>query len=298
MQLFTNRTLLASFMCLASWCSYAAGRIGFDEIVKLGPSSQQYCQTFGLGKGLVERGYCFMTQADAVRYCASQKKHLPSIRELAELAARMGAKGIVKDATFPSQISAINLDGTFEEFKFLSDGYKAPDDDLLASRELGEGIGLWSSSTDIDYEIDSYFLRMDSGDLGIRNLGATGLVQCAEGAASVSPDPTSPTSVVNCSNGANIKWYDLAQGNDPRMKILWFDKEFDLFGDSRAPGLFAFESTTVDRQFSGWVMRNDTGTDPKEWDGEAFNYQNHRITISSRYMNGNTLSNGTCGAPH
>ena len=41
-------------------------------------------------------GVKYMSQEDAVRYCAGQGNHLPTPRELAQLAISMGAKGIVE----------------------------------------------------------------------------------------------------------------------------------------------------------------------------------------------------------
>ena len=86
----------------------------------------------------------YMNHYDAVRYCVAQGAHLPSTRELARLSMSMGAKGIAEvtspkpDSSY-NKISAMNTDGSLDEFYFSSNGYQLP------VGELGKNY-FWSSS--------------------------------------------------------------------------------------------------------------------------------------------------------
>ncbi len=88
----------------------------------------------------------YMNQYEAVEYCAGQGNHLPSARELAQLAKMsFGVRGIVDSCGWDSKcysIKAINNDGSPDEFCYSNDGYQRPPDDL--------GIDLWSSSAQED----------------------------------------------------------------------------------------------------------------------------------------------------
>jgi hypothetical protein len=85
----------------------------------------------------------YMTRVEAVQYCERQGKHLPSARELAQLAMSMGAKGFVDYCSSAdpkcSEIHAINADGHHDSFRFDWVGYKSPKGDL------GDKV-FWSSS--------------------------------------------------------------------------------------------------------------------------------------------------------
>ncbi len=73
----------------------------------------------------------YMNQADAINYCASQGQHLPSARELAQLAQSMGAAGISETAKNGYyQVSAKNADGKADTFYFSHAGYNRPAGDL------------------------------------------------------------------------------------------------------------------------------------------------------------------------
>lgn len=72
-----------------------------------------------------------MNQFDAMSYCASRGMHLPSARELAQLAASRGAAGIsetAKNGYYP--VSAINADGKVDDFYVSYAGYNSPSGDL------------------------------------------------------------------------------------------------------------------------------------------------------------------------
>lgn len=91
-----------------------------------------------------------MSQKQAIKACAENGMHLPTIRELAKLSQSMGAKGIletrVKDGSGEKPegfhlVSSINPDGKKDEFYFSRSGYVAPKGDL------GNNF-FWSSSVD------------------------------------------------------------------------------------------------------------------------------------------------------
>jgi hypothetical protein len=75
-----------------------------------------------------------MKIAEAVQYCENQGTHLPSARELAQFAVKLGAKGIVEacdsDDDFCQKVEAKNIDGKNDTFYFSAAGYRRPEGDL------------------------------------------------------------------------------------------------------------------------------------------------------------------------
>jgi len=73
-----------------------------------------------------------MSQTEAIDYCKSQAQHLPSARELAQLAQSLGAAGIsannLKNGYYP--VTAKNADGITDTFSFNIARYKRPQGDL------------------------------------------------------------------------------------------------------------------------------------------------------------------------
>ncbi len=75
-----------------------------------------------------------MNQEKAIEACADQNMHLPTIRELAQIAQAMGAKGIlelseVKGGKVPANfylMRSVNLNGQIDRFYFNSNGYIRP----------------------------------------------------------------------------------------------------------------------------------------------------------------------------
>ena len=74
----------------------------FGDIVIKDASSEKYCSSVG------NTGICYMTQQKAIDYCAAQQKHLPSARELAQLASspEFGAKGILEEKDYQQKKAA------------------------------------------------------------------------------------------------------------------------------------------------------------------------------------------------
>ena len=121
----------------------------------------------------------YMNQADAINYCTSQGQHLPSARELAQLAQSLGAAGIsetAKDGYHP--VSAKNADGKADTFYFRYAGYNRP------AGDLGNN-WFWSSSVLSGYSAYAFGLYGDSGGVGVvdRDNRASSLhaVRCARG---------------------------------------------------------------------------------------------------------------------
>jgi hypothetical protein len=97
----------------------------------------------------------FMTQDEAIQYCASTRNaHLPTPRELAELAMSYGARGIlevdyVAEHGLPDYplgaiwriVDSKNLDGSVDRFYFSDAGFVLPPQ--LAKYGF---VALWSSS--------------------------------------------------------------------------------------------------------------------------------------------------------
>lgn len=98
----------------------------FSEIVMKDATSEKYCT-------VVIQGICFMYQQDANNYCTSQLMHLPSARELVQLAVSFGAKGIVSNCDNDEKCNHYlveNLDKSIDEFDFSFSGYKQPTGDI------------------------------------------------------------------------------------------------------------------------------------------------------------------------
>lgn len=101
----------------------------------------------------------YMNQGDAINYCANQGQHLPSARELAQLATSMGAAGILETSVGPGYthlVRARNADGKVDVFYYSYAGYKPPVGDLgnqwfwSSSREYNDyGFGLYGNYGEI-----------------------------------------------------------------------------------------------------------------------------------------------------
>jgi len=120
-----------------------------------------------------------MNQYDALRACPTGTR-LPTAREFAKEAKRLGAKGIlelgeVKNGEIPEgyeEISVKNPDGTKDGFYYNSEGYKNPESDL------GKNL-FWSSSIHADnfnfvfifygyYGIIDYYFHASFNDISVR----------------------------------------------------------------------------------------------------------------------------------
>lgn len=133
-----------------------------------------------------EGNLLFMNRAQAVKACADQKMHLPTIRELAKMSQAMGAKGIletseVKKGEVPNYypdfyflVSAINPNGQKDEFYFNISGFVPPDGDWrnnwfwsssVLSNHSGLGYVLVGYSADIshDFRVARYAVRCAAG---------------------------------------------------------------------------------------------------------------------------------------
>jgi hypothetical protein len=117
----------------------------------------------------------YMNQADAINYCASQGQHLPSARELAQLAQSMGAAGIsetAKDGYY--LVNAVNADGKYDSFYFNYSGYQQP------AGDLGNN-WFWSSSVDSSNSGGAFVLRGHYGFVYYGPRGLSDAVRCARG---------------------------------------------------------------------------------------------------------------------
>lgn len=118
------------------------------------------CPRFGEIVRKITGGIRYMNQSDAFRYCARHGMHLPSARELAQLATSMGAIGIanqVKDAAYI--VSAKNVDGKVDTFYFNGTGYMRPEGDL-------GNVRYWSSSVNPDNFYGAYVFDAINGVIG------------------------------------------------------------------------------------------------------------------------------------
>ena len=101
----------------------------------------------------------FMNQANAVQYCSAQGAHLPSARELAQLAMSLGAKGIVDSCGSENKcysVKATNANGSSDSFNYSYAGYETPDGDL------GK-YWFWSSSVNSNYSDNAFYFIGDNG---------------------------------------------------------------------------------------------------------------------------------------
>jgi hypothetical protein len=90
-----------------------------------------------------------MTQADAIQYCLNQGAHLPSARELAQLAMSLGARGIVESCgsdmnCYP--VNATNADGSSDAFNFSYTGYRRPAGELGRNWFLSSSVAPYDSN--------------------------------------------------------------------------------------------------------------------------------------------------------
>lgn len=141
----------------------------FGDIVRKDSSSEKYCSDVS------DSGICYMTQQKAIDYCASQSQHLPSARELAQLSASLGAKGILAEAMNDSYpITAKNLDGTIDQFNFSYTGYKRP------AGDLGNN-WFWSSSVRPNLSYGTFYFSGGVGRVGSFNRSYDIAVRCVAG---------------------------------------------------------------------------------------------------------------------
>ncbi len=131
-----------------------------NKSVRTFVQSSEYIKSIG---GPVPNG-----ELGALEYCASHGMHLPSARELAQLASRQctsdiagkepcGAAGIsetAKDGYY--QLNAQNADGQSDIFYFSYAGYKRPAGDL-------GNHSFWSSSVFPNNSSRAFFLSGDHG---------------------------------------------------------------------------------------------------------------------------------------
>lgn len=106
----------------------------------------------------IDGSILYMNQADAINYCASQGQHLPSARELAQLAQSLGALGISETAKDGySQVSAKNADGKADTFYFSYVGY---------NRTAGDLGNNWFWSSSVNSDVSGYvFVLIGFGDI-------------------------------------------------------------------------------------------------------------------------------------
>ena len=100
------------------------------DVARKDQSNSQFCPTAKLGE------VCQMKWTDAIAYCLSQKSHLPTARELAELLPARGSKTLEKkDVTGPAPagyylVEGVNPGGKQDAFYLNHSGYKRlPEDD-------------------------------------------------------------------------------------------------------------------------------------------------------------------------
>jgi hypothetical protein len=98
----------------------------------------------------------YMNKSNAISYCKSKGKRLPSARELAQMAQGMGARGITDRAEINGyyELIAKNADGRIDHFYFSPIGYKR-------SAAFFGSNGFWSSSISITG--NTFILRGDHG---------------------------------------------------------------------------------------------------------------------------------------
>ena len=123
-----------------------------------------------------------MNQTDAIQACSKHGMHLPTIRELAKISQALGSKGILELSQVESgkvpdgyfKISAVNPDGTKDEFYFNNDGYKRPEGDLGSN-------WFWSSSVYSYYSYYGCYLSGNSGYVGYYYRDDSDAARCVVG---------------------------------------------------------------------------------------------------------------------
>ncbi len=144
------------------------------ELVKEDATSEMYCSHESkIGD------VCYMTQQDAIAYCGTRRKHLPSARETALIAQKeFGAKGIVNTCTGDSDcfyVKATNFDKSIDEFYYSFSGYSQPNFDLNHNY-------IWSSSFDSDHSFYGILLYGYYGSIASYNAReSTNAVWCVDG---------------------------------------------------------------------------------------------------------------------
>ncbi len=123
----------------------------------------------------------YMNRADAISYCSNQGQHLPSARELAQLASRpctsdradkepCGAAGVsdmqlsvLTSLNYPLgvfpvnlRVAAKNVDGKIDVFYWNNQGYLPPEGDLWSN-------GFWSSSVISEGRPHPFFFNASRG---------------------------------------------------------------------------------------------------------------------------------------
>ena len=129
----------------------------FGSIVKKDATSEKYCSN-GSNTGEI----CYMTQQNAIDYCASQQNHLPSAIEMALLSQSFQAKGLYSNCPNNDSrcyhIRAKNLDQSIDEFNFSYWGYTQPEGDLGNN-------WFWTSSVDPDSPDVGFIFDGEAGDV-------------------------------------------------------------------------------------------------------------------------------------
>jgi hypothetical protein len=121
-----------------------------------------------------------MHQSTALRFCEDQKNHLPSIRELAQLAMSSGAKGITDACGSDSQcylVQVTNAHGAQESFYYSYAGYKSPNGHNGVAR-------LWSSTSHPNDPFNRnavYIFNSNSGLIEYNDPTFLAQVRCVEG---------------------------------------------------------------------------------------------------------------------
>lgn len=121
----------------------------------------------------------YMKQARAIQYCSSQGAHLPSARELVQLATSLGARGIVASCgsdNFCYDVNVTNADGSYDSFKFSYAGYQRPSANDVIS------VGFWSSSVGSPGSFNGIVFYSDEGYFDhVSRRGSYEAVRCVSG---------------------------------------------------------------------------------------------------------------------
>lgn len=125
-----------------------------------GTSSVNVVSTFTDVARNIDGTISLMNQTSAVDYCDKKGLRLPTVRELAKLAASFGAQFSETSKSGFERIHTVEQNGTNDTFYFIRDGYKAP------SGDLGSYF-FWSSSAhpDLGSLENVYGLEGDTGYL-------------------------------------------------------------------------------------------------------------------------------------
>lgn len=163
-------------------CSPQDSKIAVREILAQNPPAD-LPQSAANDVGLVRDEYdrlLAMNRNNAQKYCESKYSHLPSIRELAEISEKLGAKGILEvTGSAPTDDSYIlvegkNIDGTEDKFYFSNVGH--------THATVNGYFQVWSSSRFGDEKFNmSQTLDITSGKIQKFNEQARVSVLCLPG---------------------------------------------------------------------------------------------------------------------